>query len=164
MDISSGSSLEKARRAVGASRYNGSKMGTRRFSDKQHNLVNQPSHTFTLDAKGNIGQQHAYSSTRKIKATKRLDNYTETLHATQQKTSGAQLKKRGGRAKDRHLVRHCSHGEHLLRGRVGVNDAEHVVHRRGDVVHRRQAGPFLHLRQNPDATIKHYGSRKLLYY
>ena len=33
--------------------------------------------------------------------------------------------------------------------RLGVDDAEHVVRRRGDVLRRRQAAPFLHLQRSP---------------
>ena len=35
--------------------------------------------------------------------------------------------------------------ELLRRRRLGMDEAEHMVHRRGDVVRRRQAAPLLHL-------------------
>ena len=38
-------------------------------------------------------------------------------------------------------------GVELLRGHLRVDDAENMMHRRGDVVHRRQAAPFLHLQR-----------------
>ena len=45
--------------------------------------------------------------------------------------------------------------EELLRRRVGVDEAEHMVHRRGDFVRRRQAAPLLHLRRIGNAQVSH---------
>nr|CAB3488090.1 unnamed protein product [Digitaria exilis] len=43
--------------------------------------------------------------------------------------------------------RYAGGSEQPLRRRLGVDDAEHVVRRRGDVLRRRQAATFLHLQR-----------------
>ena len=63
---------------------------------------------------------------------------------------------RRGRHRPARVARRRPLSRALLGGFGGVDEAEHVVRGGGDVLHRRQAAPFLHLHSNskPHATIR----------